>query len=139
MAQENPTPTQEYKRDVGSGEQLPSGGATQANEDLALGNDVEETLDAQDLVQPMEPAEFDDEYTPPEYQPKGDLDSVLFGPSETFAKRSLRKSGKPVPNTVVQALPLMSTIVNDPDTPPVFKALYRYYIRKLAQEREAEA
>ena len=137
---ENPTPTPgEYQRDVGSGDQLPSGGATEANEELQFGDQVEETLQDQALVQEQEPAEFADDYTAPDYQPKGELDEVLFGPTEGFARKRLRPNNRPVPNSVVQALPLMSTIVNDPDTPPVFKAVYRYYIRKLAAEREAQA
>ena len=139
---ENPTPTPgEYKRDVGSGEQLPAGEATELNNALVEGDAVEESLQAQQIVQgeaaPLEEVEYAEDYDEPLYSPSSDMDNILFGPSEGFAKQRLRPANRPVPNSVVQSLPLLSTIVNDPSTPPVFKAAYRYYLRRLALEREA--
>lgn len=141
---ENPTPTPgEATRGVGTGEQLPYGAATEANADLAAGDAVEEQLARNQVVKAVpyqgikeiDTGEGYDEYG---YRPNGEMEEVLFGPSEGLGRDTMREGNRPLPNSVVRALPMLSSIVNDPTTPPAIKAAYAAAIRMLEAEQEAK-
>lgn len=134
-----PTPGT-VKRDVGSGDQLPSGDAAAENASLVEGNKIEAQIDSQDLVGagPV-PAVADVEFAKgpqPEFSPQaGGIDDVLFGPREGVGV-SVKKSNRPVPNSVIRALPALAAAVQDPTTPAVIRAAYRLIIQRLEAEAE---
>jgi hypothetical protein len=134
----NPTPTPgEYKRDVGSGDQLASGNATSTNQDLVAGDAVEEQIASAAVVADTMPGPV--QYAtedPAPYQPRSDMEGVLFGPAEGL-KPEPTSDKRPVPDSVIRALPGMSMIVNDPATPAAIKAAYRYLVLRLEAEMKA--
>jgi hypothetical protein len=139
----NPTPTPgEYKRDVGSGEQLDSGEATLENEDLAAGDQVEDQLQDKAIVQgvPMGrenelPVSYDDGEEPT-YKPRDETEDIMFGPSEGLGKGlpPLLDKNSPVRRATIRALPRMAMVIKDPSTPPAVKAAYKYLLRMLEEE-----
>jgi len=136
----NPTPTPgEYKRDVGSGDQLASGNASSTNQDLVAGDAVEQQIaDAAIVADTMPgPVQYATE-DPAPYQPRGDMESVLFGPAEGL-KPEPTPDRKPVPDSILRALPGLAMTANDPATPAVIKAAYRYIVARLEAEMKARS
>jgi hypothetical protein len=112
---ENATPTPgEYKADVGSGAQLEYGDANELNQSLVAG-------DADEM-----------------FTPGNEDEEILFGPTEGLGRTGPPLAKKPVPNSVLRALPLLSTIANDPKTPPVIKNAYKLILQRLAAEQKAK-
>lgn len=149
MAPQNPTPTPgEYQRDVGSGEQLGYGEATDANVALAAGDALEEEIAANSdlgLAAPGEvpapeedptPVEYSDE-DPADYQPASELEQILFGPAEGVGLERTAQVSRPIPNSVIRALPMLSAIVADPATPAAIRAAYRLLIQRMTAEQES--
>jgi hypothetical protein len=139
---ENATPTPgEYKADVGSGAQLEYGDANELNQSLVAGDAVEDKLGPApvapkpDLGLPAE--DFQVEYTDEDemFTPGNEDEEILFGPSEGLGGPP--KPRRPVPNSVLRALPLLSTIASDPSTPPAIKAAYKLILERLAAEHKA--
>lgn len=136
----------EFTRDVGSGDQLDAGGATDLNQTLQEGEMAEEVIAqagpqidqmAEEMALP--PIEYADD-DEPVGQPGDGMESVLFGPSEGLGK------GMPLPTEMnhparraaVRALPQMSLIIRDPSTPPAVKAAYKYLVQLLEREEQQQ-
>jgi hypothetical protein len=141
---ENATPTPgEYKADVGSGAQLEYGDANELNQSLVAGDAVENQLGpaptaTADLGLPAE--DFQVEYTDADemFTPGNEDEEILFGPTEGLGRTGPPLAKKPVPNSVLLALPLLITIANDPKTPPVIKNAYKLILQRLAAEQKAK-
>lgn len=141
---ENPTPTPgEFEREVGSGDQLAYGEASELNAALAKGDAIEETIASQGVLpeQPISAADPPIDYgdDPPEFEPgAGEFDDVLFADPVPGLEPKKKTSKRPLPNSVIRMLPTMSAIVKDPATPPSIKAAYLLMIRKLEEEMRAK-
>ena len=141
---ENATPTPgEFTRDVGSGEQQGYGEATAENQALAAGDAVEDSLQAQAIVPepseaaPLEDVQYADEPDAQGYQPQDEMEEILFGDPEGFEPSDPGKH-KPVPNSVIRALPTLAAIVADPGTPPAIKAAYNILLQRMEAELKAK-
>lgn len=128
-----PTPGK-YKRDVGSGEQLGSGDATELNASLVAGNEVEASL-AGGAIAPPTDVQFADK-PEPDYQPAGEIEDILFGPAEGVRTPG-RDPNRPVPNSIIRALPALTAVVSDPSTPPAIRAAYNLILQRIEAEYEA--
>lgn len=141
---ENPTPTPgEYQREVGSGDQLDSGEATEANTDIQIGDRVEETLDAQQIVgderfgQDLPEVEYGGE--DPEYSPSGKLEEFMFADPEGFTRNAPRQGpSSPIPSSIIRMLPTLALAVQNPNTPAAIKAAYEYVIQRIEAEQRAK-
>ena len=120
----------DYERDVGSGDQLDSGEATDLNESAQQGRAVADAVAPEPM--PVKYAEGPE----PDYQPKDDIEELLFGPAEGVRSPMLDPT-QPVPNSIVRALPQLSAIVADPTTPAVIRAAYNLIIQRIEAEHEA--
>lgn len=127
---------EEFRRDVGSGEQLDAGEATGLNQELDFGEEVAAQLEANSLVGEQPPLDTSVEYTDedPVYEPGDDLEKVLFGPTEGLAGAHVSPSKKPIPRSVLRMLPTLMLLVDNPNTPPALKASYRLIIQRLEDE-----
>ena len=141
---ENPTPTPgEPQRSVGSGEQQAYGEATAQNESMALGDAVEEQLLSQQVVQepemavPLPEVEYADDMEDPTYEPQDDMEQVLFGDPEGFESTKEDAKNRPVPNSVIRALPGLAAVVRDPSTPAAIRAAYNIILQRLEAELKA--
>jgi hypothetical protein len=143
----NPTPTPgAYRRDVGSGDQLDYGDATDTNAELAAGDAVEEQIQDQALVSVVPttggmpaaepgPVEYADDG--PDYVPANEDEAILFGDSEGIGLEPSLGATRPIANSVLRALPSLSAIVRDPTTPPAIRAAYNLVLQRLAAELES--
>lgn len=151
MAQ-NPTPTPgEFKRDVGSGEQLPAGEATELNDQLAFGDEVEELIADQSKIplpdtgppsglglggvsgDVVEDVEFDD--SDDVFEPSDEDEEILFGPAEGIKPSEPPSGVLPLPGSVVRRLPSLMALAMNPRTPPAIKAAVKIAVRALEQEQ----
>lgn len=130
---------EEYQRNVGSGEQLGYGEATETNETAAAGEAVAASLDDQELI-PDEDVEFVDDDYDESYTPAGEDEEVLFGDAEGLGRPmslgQVRSAQAPIPTAVLRSLPTLAALANDPRTPDSIKAAYRLVVQRLAAEME---
>ena len=140
----NPTPTPgEATRGTGP-DQLGYGDATQTNEELAAGDAIEEEIASQELVQeaPQTQPTFEGEEVPveysdeeePDYQAANEMEEIMFGESMGIGVNPYKNVNRPVPNSVLRALPQLSAIMADPTVPASIKAMYQTVIERLANE-----
>jgi hypothetical protein len=132
------TPTQDYQRGVGTGEQLPYGEATAENQNLALGNAVEKQVEdnAIDVPDYQEPQYARSET--PDFKPTSGMDEVLFGPQEGIKPvGGIQDTTGPLPHYVIRALPQLAQMAAQPGAPPQVVAAYRFLVQKLEAEMVA--
>lgn len=135
--------TADYTR--GNGPDAPAyGEATNTNTEAQQGRDAAQQIaDETTFVEGGSPppsdsgggvpqAEFDNG-PDPTFTPKNEMDQILFGDSEGISAPP-EASKMPVPNSVLRALPLLATIVNDPGTPIAIVAAYRKILQDMADE-----
>lgn len=130
---------QEFKRDVGSGDPLAAGEATEVNDELAFGRVAEDQIEQQSLLEGFEggaaeqlpEVEYADDE--PDYEPADEMEEILFADPEGNRPMA-KKANQPVPKSVIRRLPLMSLAVRDPSTPPAVKAAYHLVLQRLEDE-----
>ena len=124
----------EFKRGVGTGEQLPSGEASALNEAVAAipPQAVPGPVDQTGLPQGVEWAQ--DEAPLP--APRGEQEEILFGPSEGLGRNmpDPATADGPVPASVVRRLPALARAAKDPNAPASLKAMHALIAQRLEEE-----
>jgi hypothetical protein len=116
----------EFKREVGSGEQLPYGEAADLNRRLAS------VAPQTGTGLPSELAEAE----PDDYKPQNEREEILFGPPEGLGRHlpPTAPVDRRVPPSVVRRLPALARAASRPDAPPALVAMYKLTLQRLEDE-----